>query len=106
MDGKVAVITGGSSGMALASAKRFVEQGAYVFITGRTQETLDEAVESIGRNVTGVRGDAANLGDLDRLFETVKREKGSIDILYASAGIGSAVPLGEITERISMRRST
>jgi NAD(P)-dependent dehydrogenase (short-subunit alcohol dehydrogenase family) len=99
LEGKVAVITGGSSGMALASAKRFVEEGAYVFITGRRQEQLDEAVKLIGRNVTGVRGDAANLDDLDRLFDTVKREKGKIDILYASAGWGEAVPLGEITEQ-------
>src|SRR5258708_39810436 len=99
LDGKVAVITGGSSGMALASAKRFVEEGAYVFITGRRQEALDEAVKLIGRNVTGVRGDAANLGDLDRLFDTVKREKGRIDVLYASARRGEAVPLGEITEQ-------
>ncbi|MFM0041074.1 SDR family NAD(P)-dependent oxidoreductase [Paraburkholderia sediminicola] len=99
LEGKVAVITGGSSGMALASAKRFVEEGAYVFITGRRQEALDEAVKLIGRNVTGVRGDAANLGDLDRLFDTVKREKGKIDILFASAGTGEAVPLGEITEQ-------
>ena len=99
LEGKVAVITGGSSGMALASAKRFVEEGAYVFITGRRQEALDEAVKLIGRNVTGVRGDAANLDDLDRLFDTVKREKGKIDILYASAGTGEAVPLGEITEQ-------
>src|SRR6185437_3948738 len=99
LEGKVAVITGGSSGMALASAKRFVEEGAYVFITGRRQGQLDEAVKQIGRNVTGVRGDAANLEDLDRLFDTVKREKGKIDILYASAGWGEAVPLGEITEQ-------
>ncbi len=99
LEGKVAVITGGSSGMALASAKRFVEEGAYVFITGRRQEQLDEAVKLIGRNVTGVRGDASNLDDLDRLFETVKREKGKIDVLYASAGTGEAVPLGEITEQ-------
>jgi NAD(P)-dependent dehydrogenase (short-subunit alcohol dehydrogenase family) len=99
LDGKVAVITGGSSGMALASAKRFVDEGAYVFITGRRQEALDEAVKVIGRNVTGVRGDAANLDDLDRLFDTVKRAKGKIDILYASAGTGEAVPLGEITEQ-------
>ena len=97
--GKVAVVTGGSSGMALASAKRFVEEGAYVFITGRRQETLDEAVRLIGRNVTGVRGDASNLDDLDRLFDTVRQEKGNIDILYASAGTGEAVPLGEITEQ-------
>src|ERR1700743_1566072 len=80
LEGKVAVITGGSSGMALASAKRFVEEGAYVFITGRKQAALDEAVKTIGRNVTGVRGDAANLDDLDRLFDTVKREKGMIDV--------------------------
>src|ERR1700726_330006 len=82
LEGKVAVITGGSSGLALASAKRFVEEGAYVFITGRRQEALDEAVRLIGRNVTGVRGDAANLDDLDRLFDTVQREKGKIDVLY------------------------
>jgi NAD(P)-dependent dehydrogenase (short-subunit alcohol dehydrogenase family) len=99
LEGKVAVITGGSSGMALASAKRFVEEGAYVFITGRRQEALDEAVKLIGRNVTGVRGDAANLDDIDRLFDAVKREKGRIDVLYASAGMGEAVPLGEITEQ-------
>jgi NAD(P)-dependent dehydrogenase (short-subunit alcohol dehydrogenase family) len=99
LEGKVAVITGGSSGMALASAKLFVEEGAYVFITGRKQEQLDEAVKLIGRNVTGVRGDAANLDDLDRLFDTVKREKGKIDVLFASAGKGEAVPLGEITEQ-------
>ena len=99
LDGKVAVITGGSSGLALASAKRFVEEGAYVFITGRRQEQLDEAVKLIGRNVTGVRGDAANLDDLDRLFDTVKREKGKIDVLFASAGKGEAGKLGEITEQ-------
>jgi NAD(P)-dependent dehydrogenase (short-subunit alcohol dehydrogenase family) len=99
LEGKVAVVTGGSSGMALASAMRFVEEGAYVFITGRRQKALDEAVKLIGRNVTGVRGDAANLDDLDRLFDTVKREKGRIDILFASAGIGENVMLGEITEQ-------
>src|ERR1700748_614998 len=80
LEGKVAVITGGSSGMALASAKRFVEEGAYVFISGRRQEQLNEAVKSIGKNVTAVRGDAAKLTDLDDLFDTVKREKGKIDI--------------------------
>ena len=98
LEGKVAVITGGSSGLALASAQRFVEEGAYVFITGRRQEALDEAVKLIGRNVTGVRGDAANLDDLDHLFQTVKREKGKIDILFASAGKGEPAVLGEITE--------
>src|ERR1700682_1651881 len=97
LEGRIAVITGGSSGMALASAKRFVEEGAYVFITGRRQEQLDKAVKLIGRNVTGVRGVAANLDDLDRLFETVKREKGKIDVLFASAGRGEAAPLGEVT---------
>jgi NAD(P)-dependent dehydrogenase (short-subunit alcohol dehydrogenase family) len=99
LEGKVAVITGGSSGMALASARLFVEEGAYVFITGRKQEQIDEAIKVIGRNVTGVQGDAANLEDLDRLFDIVKREKGKIDVLFASAGIGEPVPLGEITEQ-------
>ena len=99
LDGKVAVITGGSSGMALASAKLFVEEGAHVFITGRRQEELDAAVKLIGRTVTGVRGDAANLDDLDRLFDRVKQEKGKIDVLFANAGVGEPVPLGQITEQ-------
>lgn len=99
LDGKVAVITGGTSGMALATAKLFVEQGAYVFISGRRQEALDEAVKLIGRNVTGVQGDAANLDDLDRLFDVVKREKGKIDVLFASAGSGESAKIGEITEK-------
>ncbi|UAJ10548.1 SDR family NAD(P)-dependent oxidoreductase [Glacieibacterium megasporae] len=100
LEGKVAVITGGSSGMALATAKLFVEEGAYVFITGRRQAALDEAVAFIGQNVTGVQGDAANLDDLDRLYETVKREKGTIDVLFASAGVGGdAQKLGTITEK-------
>src|SRR5919201_7033517 len=99
LDGKVAVITGGSSGMALAGAKLFVDEGAHVFISGRRQEALDEAVKLIGRNVTGVRGDAADLDDLDRLFDAVKREKGKIDVLYASAGMGEPIPLGQITEQ-------
>ncbi|WP_459973052.1 SDR family NAD(P)-dependent oxidoreductase [Mycobacterium sp. MUNTM1] len=98
LDGKVAVITGGSSGMALASAQLFVEEGAHVFITGRRQEALGEAVELIGRNVTAVQGDAADLDDLDRLYATVRREKGSIDVLFANAGMGEAGRLGEITE--------
>src|SRR5215472_6050085 len=96
LDGKVAVITGGTTGMALAGAKLFVDEGAYVFIMGRRQDVLDEAVKQIGRNVTGVRGDAANLDDLDRLFDTVKREKGKIDVLYASAGWGEGAMLGGI----------
>lgn len=100
LTGKVAVITGGTSGLALATAKLFVAEGAYVFITGRQQARLDEAVRAIGRNVTGVQGDAANLDDLDRLFATVKQEKGHLDVLFASAGMGGdARKLGEITEQ-------
>jgi len=97
LDGKVAVITGGSTGMALAGAKLFVDEGAHVFISGRRQEALDEAVRLIGRNVTAVQGDAADLDDLDRLFDTVRREKGAIDVLWASAGMGEQGRLGEIT---------
>lgn len=98
LDGKVAVITGGTSGLALAGAKLFVEEGAHVFISGRRKDALDQAVELIGRNVTGVQGDSADLDDLDRLFDTVKREKGAIDVLWASAGMGKQGRLGEITE--------
>ena len=98
LDGKVAVITGATSGMALAGAKKFVEEGAYVFVSGRRQDALDDAVAQIGRNVTGVQGDSADLADLDRLFETVRQEKGSIDVLWASAGTGEQGRLGEITE--------
>jgi NAD(P)-dependent dehydrogenase (short-subunit alcohol dehydrogenase family) len=98
LEGKTAVITAATSGMALATAKLFVEEGAYVFITGRRKEKLDEAVKLIGRNVTGVQGDAANLADLDRLYETVKRERGSIDILFASAGQGEFATLAQVTE--------
>jgi len=96
--GKTAVITAATSGMALATAKLFVEEGAYVFITGRRKDKLDEAVRAIGRNVIGVQGDAANLADLDRLYETVKKEKGKIDVLFASAGFGELAKIGEITE--------
>jgi NAD(P)-dependent dehydrogenase (short-subunit alcohol dehydrogenase family) len=99
LDGKVAVITGASTGMALAGAKLFVDEGAHVFITGRRQEALDDAVKLIGRNVTAVQGDAADLDDLDRLYDTVRREKGSIDVLWASAGMGEQARLGEITEK-------
>lgn len=98
LDGKVAVITGATSGMALAGAKLFVEEGAHVFISGRRQDAVDDAVKQIGRNVTGVQGDSASLDDLDRLFETVKQEKGTIDVLWASAGGGAQGRLGEITE--------
>jgi NAD(P)-dependent dehydrogenase (short-subunit alcohol dehydrogenase family) len=99
LNGKVAVITAATSGMALATAKLFVEEGAYVFITGRRKDKLDEAVKAIGKNVTGVQGDAANLADLDRLYDTVKKEKGKIDILFASAGTGEFAAIGQITEK-------
>ena len=98
LSGKVAVITAATSGMALATAKLFVEEGAYVFITGRRKDKLDEAVKAIGRNVTGVQGDASNLADLDRLYDTVKKEKGKIDVLFASAGWGEFAKIGEVTE--------
>ena len=105
--GLVAVITVGSSGIGLATAQRFVsKEGAYVFITGRRQSELDTAVRQIGKNnnnnsnntVTGVQGDVSNLADLDRLYATVKEQKGHIDILFANAGVGEFAPLGEITE--------
>ena len=99
LENKVAVITGATSGMALATAKLFVEEGAYVFITGRRQKELDEAVSQIGKNVTGVKCDSANLADLDHLFEVVKNKKGHIDILYASAGFSEfGYPIGSVTE--------
>jgi NAD(P)-dependent dehydrogenase (short-subunit alcohol dehydrogenase family) len=99
LDGKIAVITAATSGMALATAKLFVQEGAYVFITGRRQDKLDEAVQAIGKNVTGVQGDASNLADLDRLYATVKKQKGKIDILFASAGRGEFATLSEVTEK-------
>ena len=95
---KVAVITGGTSGIGLATARLFVEEGAYVFIMGRRQKELDEAVNSIGRDVVGVRGDVTNLGDLDRLYETVKSKKGRIDIVFANAGVGEGAVLEQVTE--------
>jgi NAD(P)-dependent dehydrogenase (short-subunit alcohol dehydrogenase family) len=100
LEGKVAVITGGSSGMGLATAQRFVDEGAYVFITGRRQNEIDSAVKQIGKNnnVTGVQGDVSNLADLDRLYDTVKQQKGRIDVLFANAGIIELAPLGSITE--------
>jgi len=98
LDGKVAVITGGNSGIGLATAERFAAEGAYIFITGRRQSELDAAVKQIGKNVTAVQGDVANLADLDRLFATVKRQKDHIDILFANAGTGEFAPLGAITE--------
>src|SRR6202046_3068431 len=98
LDGKIAVITGATSVLGLATAKLFVAEGAYVFITGRRQNELEEAVRKVGRNVTGIQGDIANLADLDRLYGQVKKQKGHIDILVANAGGGSFAPLGAITE--------
>jgi NAD(P)-dependent dehydrogenase (short-subunit alcohol dehydrogenase family) len=97
LQGKVAVVTGGTSGIGFATAKRFVDEGAYVFITGRRQKELDEAVKAIGSNAAGVRGDVSKLRDLDRLYETVKA-KGKIDVLVANAGIGEFAPLASLTE--------
>ncbi|ESZ19625.1 SDR family NAD(P)-dependent oxidoreductase [Mesorhizobium sp. L48C026A00] len=98
LDGKIALVTGGNSGIGLASAKRFMAEGAYVFITGRRQPELDKAVASLGDNVTGVRSDVSSAQDLDRLYETITAQKGRIDILFANAGLGEFMPLGEITE--------
>jgi NAD(P)-dependent dehydrogenase (short-subunit alcohol dehydrogenase family) len=98
LEGKVAVITGGSSGIGLATARRFVAEGAHVFITGRRRAELDEAVTQIGRNVTSVQGDVANRADLDRLFATVTQQQGRLDVLFANAGIPALSPLGEISE--------
>lgn len=97
LGGKVAVITGGSSGIGLATAKRFVKEGAHVFITGRRQSELDKAKAEIGRNVTAIQGDVADLADLDRLYETVKAEKGSIDVIVANAGFVELVTLADAT---------
>jgi NAD(P)-dependent dehydrogenase (short-subunit alcohol dehydrogenase family) len=101
LEGKAALITGGTSGIGLATAKAFVTQGASVFITGRRDSELKAAVREIGRNVTGVHGDVSNLGDLDRLFAQIKREKGRLDIVFANAGIAKYGRLGEITEERS-----
>ena len=95
---KIALITGGTEGVGLATAKLFAKEGAYVFITGRRQKELDEAVRTIGTNVSGVQGDVAQLADLDRLYETVSKVKGRIDIVFANAGVGEFVPFGAVTE--------
>jgi NAD(P)-dependent dehydrogenase (short-subunit alcohol dehydrogenase family) len=98
LEGKIALITGGNSGIGLATAKRFVNEGAYVFVTGRRDAALAGAVKEIGKNVTGVQGDVSNLNDLDRLFAQIKREKGKLDIVFANAGIVEFARLGTITE--------
>src|SRR5262245_53257045 len=99
-NGKIALVTGGNSGIGLATAKRFVSEGAYVFITGRRQKELDAAAKEIGKNVTAVQGDVSNLADLDRLFAQIKKEKGKLDIVFANAGVAKYAPLGKITEEL------
>src|SRR5579862_6606632 len=99
LDGKVALVTGGSSGIGLATAQRFVKEGAYVYVTGRRQSELDKAVKAIGgTQVKAVRADASNLSDLDKLFAQIKQEKGRLDVVFANAGGGSFAPIGRITE--------
>src|SRR2546428_4085870 len=98
LEGKVALVTGGNSGIGLATAQQLVADGAYVFITGRRQSELDGAVKQIGTNITGIQGDVSNLADLDRPFAVVKEKKGHLDIVFANAGIAVGAPFGEITE--------
>jgi NAD(P)-dependent dehydrogenase (short-subunit alcohol dehydrogenase family) len=100
LEGKIALITGGNSGIGLATATEFVNEGAYVFITGRRDAELAAAVKEIGRNLTGIQGDVSNLGDLDRLFAQIKREKGKLDIVFANAGVAKFAPFGMITEEV------
>jgi NAD(P)-dependent dehydrogenase (short-subunit alcohol dehydrogenase family) len=98
LNGKIALVTGGNSGIGLATAKAFIEEGAYVFITGRREKELSAALKQIGKNVTAVQGDVSKLADLDRLFAQIKREKGKLDIVFANAGVAKYAPLGKITE--------
>src|SRR5216110_3599157 len=98
LEGKIALITGGTSGIGLATAKQFVNEGAYVFVTGRRDPQLAAAVKEIGRNVTGVQGDVSKFGDLDRLFAQIKREKSKLDIVFANAGVARYAAFGKITE--------
>ena len=100
LEGKVAVITGGSLGIGFATAKRFVDEGAFVFVTGRRQAELDAAVAELGANAVGVQGDVSKLADLDRLFARVKKEKGGIDVLFANAAVAIAAPVAEVTEEL------
>ena len=100
LEGKIALITGGSSGIGLATAKEFVSEGAYVFMTGRRESELNAAVKEIGSNVTAVQGDVSKLDDLDRLFAQIKQEKGKLDIVFANAGIAKYAPLGQTSEEL------
>jgi NAD(P)-dependent dehydrogenase (short-subunit alcohol dehydrogenase family) len=98
LEGKIALITGGSAGIGLATAKQFAQEGAYVYITGRRQPELDAAVAAIGSNVAAIQGDVSKLADLDRIYAQIGKEKGRLDIVFANAGGGPLVPLGAITE--------
>ena len=100
LDGKIALVTGGNSGIGLATAKQFVNEGAYVFVTGRREPELAAAVEEIGKNATGIQGDVSNLSDLDRLYAKIKQDKGRLDILFANAGAAKYAALGSITEEL------
>ena len=106
LDGRTALVTGGNSGIGLAAARALAKEGAQVYITGRRQRELATAVEEIGSNAVGVLGDVSNLGDLDRLFEQIRREKGRLDILFANAGIAKYGVLGEIQRNSTIRFST
>jgi NAD(P)-dependent dehydrogenase (short-subunit alcohol dehydrogenase family) len=97
-EGKVALVTGGSSGIGLASAKLFAQRGATVYITGRRQKELDEAVGEIGPAATGIQGDVSRLADIEKIYQIIREQKGKLDILFANAGIGEFAPLGKITE--------
>ena len=98
LDRKIALVTGGNSGIGLATAKQFVNEGAYVFITGRREAELAAAKKEIGKNVTAIQGDVSNLDDLDRLFAQIRKDKGKIDIVFANAGVSRYAPIGTITE--------
>src|SRR2546427_9470398 len=105
LEGKIALVTGGNSGIGLATAKQFVNEGAYVFITGRREPELAAAVKAIGKNVTGVQGDVSHLGDLHRLFAQIRREEGRLDVVFANAGVARYAPLGKVTEELYDLRS-
>jgi NAD(P)-dependent dehydrogenase (short-subunit alcohol dehydrogenase family) len=98
LDGKVALVTGGTSGIGLATARLFVTEGAHVYVTGRRQGKVDEAVKEIGKDITGVQGDVANMADLDRLFKQIAQEKEKLDIVFANAGAAEYAPFGKVDE--------